>query len=572
MSLLGFIYQLIYPIQNLFTTIEMKKNLKNLIVIPARGGSKGIPRKNLRPLGGKPLIAYSIESALATNLDVRVVVSTDDEEIALISSRFGANIVYRGKELSSDNITLDPVIFDALIQCEEKFKETYQKIITIQPTSPLVTASDIEKATSLLDSKQLNTVLSVVDDRHLCWKVEDEKVVPSYAERLNRQQLPCNYKETGAIVACTRNQIEQGTRFGEKVGICEIPYQRSFDIDNFADLYLCEALLMRKKIVFTVVGYAEVGLGHAFRAVMLANELVQYELLFVCEEKSDLAIEYISSHNYTVVVSENNKLAQTVVENNPDLVINDILDTDIDYMSIYEKHSIRTVNFEDMGKGHVMANCVINALYPNHIPNENVLVGPKYFCLRDEFLHIGNKKQRKSVKKVLITFGGVDEGNLTLFTCKAICETCINNNINLEIILGPAYLYEKSLVSFINSVQGLSCNVIRHTKRISEHMIESDIAITSGGRTVLELASLKVPTIVICQNQRETTHTFASSENGIINLGYRKSVTSEMINDSIIKVISDRNLRELMIKKQSQLNLNKGKAKVISIIKSIIQE
>lgn len=546
--------------------------MQNLIVIPARGGSKGIPRKNLRPVGGKPLIFYSINSALNSKVNARVVVSTDDDEIALFSSRFGAEVVLREDNLSSDEITLDPVILDALKKCEKKYEERYKNVITIQPTSPLVRTFDIDKAVSLLDSKRFDTVLSVVDDRHLCWTVEEGKVVPAYAERVNRQQLPPNFKETGAIIACTREQIKTGTRIGSNVGVCEVPYERSFDIDNFADLYLCEALLMRKKIIFTVVGYAEVGLGHAFRTVMLANELVQYDLLFVCEVKSDLAIEYIRSHNYTVVIAENNKLAQTVVDAKPDLVINDVLDTDVNYMVKFSQNSIRTVNFEDMGAGHSMANCVINALYPHQIPEENVLVGPKYFCLRDEFLHIEEKQHTESVKRVLISFGGVDEGNITLLTCKAISQTCIEKGIHLEIIIGPAYAYEEKLNDFINSKQGLSCNVIRHTKKISEHMNQSDVAITSGGRTVLELASLKVPTIVICQNERETTHTFASSENGIINLGHRKNVSAALINDSLNKVISDHKLRELMIKKVSELNLNKGKARVISKIKSIIHE
>ena len=553
-----------------------KKNnascMDNLIVIPARGGSKGIPRKNLRPLAGKPLIFYSIRSALDSKLNSRVVVSTDDDEIALFSSRFGTEVILRGEALSSDEVTLDPVIYDALKQCEAKYNERYKNIITIQPTSPLVRPSDIHNAISLLNSKQFDTVLSVVDDRHLCWTIENSRVVPEYAARMNRQQLPPRFKETGAIIACTRKQIKSGTRIGSNVGVCELPYESSFDIDNFADLYLCEALLMRKRVVFTVVGYPEVGLGHAFRTVMLANELVQYDLLFVCEEKSALAIEYIRSHNYKVVVSKNGELAQTVIETEPDLVINDILDTSCTYMSHYVTNSIRTVNFEDMGSGHAMANCVINALYPHQTPSKNVLVGQEYFCLRDEFLYIKKKKNAEAVTRVLVSFGGVDEGNLTLLVCEAICQTCIENGIHLEVIVGPAYAYTKELIEFMNSRERLGFDVVSHTKRISEHMNQSDVAITSGGRTVLELASLKIPTIVICQNERETTHTFASFENGIINLGHRENVSAEMIKDSLNKVMTDHELRRAMIKKCASLNLADGKARVISKIKSIIHE
>jgi CMP-N-acetylneuraminic acid synthetase/spore coat polysaccharide biosynthesis predicted glycosyltransferase SpsG len=546
--------------------------LKNLIIIPARGGSKGIPRKNLRPLAGQPLISYSIKAALTADVNARVIVSTDDDEIALFANRFGADVIFRGNELSSDKITLDPVIIDAVQKCENTYNEQYSNIITVQPTSPLIRVQDIAKVVNLLDTGKFDTVLSVVDDRHLCWVKVGGKATPAYEKRVNRQQLPLNFKETGAVIACSRKQIETGTRIGNNVGICEVPYDTSFDIDNFADLYLCEAMLMRKKIIFTVVGYAEVGLGHAFRSVMLANELVQYDLLFVCEERSDLAIEYIKSHNYSVEIAKNGKLADVVIKNKPDLIINDILDTSVGYMEMFSNRAISTVNFEDMGQGHELANVVINALYPHQVPQENVLVGPKYFCLRDEFLHIETKVRIDKVTRVLITFGGVDEGNITKTTYEAINNICKENNIELDIIIGPAYPYEEELRNLINYTEGLHCNLIKHTKKISEHMNQADVAITSGGRTVLELASLKVPTIVICQNEREMTHTFASSENGIINLGHRESASSTLISTTFSKIISDLNLRTLMTEKVSELSLLKGKHRVISKIKSIIHE
>ena len=108
------------------------------------------------------------------------------------------------------------------------------------------------------DSK-FDTVQTVVDDRHLCWTIDNGRAKPTYNARVNRQDLPSNYKETGAVIACTRQQLKSGGRIGENVGLVEVPQNRSFDIDNFSDLYLCEAMLSRKKIVFTVVGYAEVG-------------------------------------------------------------------------------------------------------------------------------------------------------------------------------------------------------------------------------------------------------------------------------------------------------------------------
>lgn len=550
----------------------MKVSEKNIVIIPARGGSKGIPRKNLRPLGGVPLISYSIKAALQSTLVDVVVVTTDDEEIALLAERFGAHVINRPSQLADDTTTLDPVIKHAVEVCEQKFHNKYKNIVTVQPTSPLIRTEDIDAIILLLNEKNCDTAQTVVDDRHLCWGVEENRPFPLYKERVNRQSLPAQFKETGAVIACSRLQLETGTRIGSHVELHEVPQNVSFDIDTFADLYLCEAMLTRKLIVFTVVGYAEVGLGHAFRAVMLAHELVQYDLIFVCEENSDLAIKYIKSNNYTVVTCEKGKLANAVIEQEPSLVINDILDTDEQYMIELKDENLTVVNFEDLGPGYKHADLVVNALYPHQIPNSNMLVGAKYFCLRDEFLYIDKKRtnQQEGITRVLITFGGVDEGNLTLTALNEIAQYCTEHNIEIKIIVGPGYQYSENLDNELQSIDNLKYSLIKYTKRISEHMLSADIAITSAGRTVLELAALKVPMVVICQNIRETTHTFASSENGIVNLGDRNTLLKGDILVAFKNVVEDCALRNIMTEKMNELNFEKGKFRVISKIKSLI--
>ena len=105
-----------------------------LAVIPARGGSKGIPKKNIRLLNGKPLIAYAIDNAIRCRLIDDVVVSTDSEEIAYIAESCGANVLMRGTGLSEDSVTLDPVVFDALTRFEKERDHTYDYVVTMQPT------------------------------------------------------------------------------------------------------------------------------------------------------------------------------------------------------------------------------------------------------------------------------------------------------------------------------------------------------------------------------------------------------------------------------------------------------
>ncbi len=543
---------------------------KTVVIIPARGGSKGIPRKNLRPLAGKPLIAYAIQAALNAGSVSRVVVSTEDDEIALISERLGAHVIRRPAELANDVATLDPVIVHAVKAAEQAWNEQYDHVITVQPTSPLIESSDIERGIAILASTGADSVVSVVDDRHLNWTVEEGKARPLYQHRVNRQQLPANFRETGAVIGCRRDQIESGTRIGRHIELLEIDKDKSFDVDSFSDLFLCEAVLSRKRIVFTVVGYPKVGLGHAYRTTMLANELVSYDLVFVCEERSSLAADFIRAQNYTVVTCADGELAQTVIGLDADLVINDILDTEADYIHRLKGAGIKVVNFEDMGSGYLEADMVVNALYPHQLPSEHVLVGAKYFCLRDEFLLSGQRPVTESVKRILVSFGGVDEGDLTCRVLDLIAPECMERGIAVDVVVGPGYNHSASLDALLARYPGLENRCVKGTTRISDFMLAADLAFTSGGRTVLELAALHVPMVVICQNQRETTHTFASSDNGIVNLGHRLGLEDEQIVSTFRQVVDSAELRGLMCRKMSALDLRKGKDRVIRRIKSLL--
>ena len=140
-----------------------------LVVIPARGGSKGIPRKNLRLLDNKPLISYSIGVAKASQYVDDVVVTTDDSQIALIAEKFGASVVRRSEELSTDDALLDPVIHDAMIQKEKLAFDEYDIVITLQPTSPLIKTQTLDAVIEKFNDFGLDSVISVVDDRHLSW-------------------------------------------------------------------------------------------------------------------------------------------------------------------------------------------------------------------------------------------------------------------------------------------------------------------------------------------------------------------------------------------------------------------
>ena len=166
--------------------------MKIIVVIPARGGSKGIPRKNIRLMNGLPLISYAIKAALGSSFQPDVYVSTDSSEIADVATKFGANVLMRDPALAGDMVTLDPVIYDAFVKAEKDKHCKYDMIITMQPTSPLTSGDTLDRAIKEFAEKKYNTLISVVNKPHLSWTEKDGKVVPAYEKRLNRQQLPKN--------------------------------------------------------------------------------------------------------------------------------------------------------------------------------------------------------------------------------------------------------------------------------------------------------------------------------------------------------------------------------------------
>jgi len=216
--------------------------------IPAKGNSKGIPRKNMRSLAGKPLIYYSIKAALGASKIKHVFVTTDDEEIALYSKRFGAGVIMRSSQLSNEDVTLDPVIADALFQSEKILGENMDLILTLQPTSPLVLPQDINGILQEFVKNKGDTLISAIEDKHLRWHKSGSKITPLYKKRVNRQALPDEYKETGALLLCTRDQLTKGSRIGEKTDLYIMEKSRSIDIDNIFDFSVCENILKQKNI------------------------------------------------------------------------------------------------------------------------------------------------------------------------------------------------------------------------------------------------------------------------------------------------------------------------------------
>lgn len=229
--------------------------MRVLGIVTARGGSKGIPRKNVALLLGKPLLAYTAEAALASNRISRTVLSTDDPEIARVGRQLGLEVPFlRPAELAKDDTPTIPVLQDVVRRLEDA-GDCYDAILTLQPTNPLRRVEDINGAVELLERTGADSVISFSDvgERHPARmkRIDADGRVsdPPFAEEFEgkpRQQLPKLYLRDGSIYLTRRAVLmEQSSLKGSDCRAWLMPEERSLNIDTPFDLLLAEQLLLK---------------------------------------------------------------------------------------------------------------------------------------------------------------------------------------------------------------------------------------------------------------------------------------------------------------------------------------
>ena len=536
-----------------------------LAVIPARGGSKGIPRKNVRLMNGKPLIYYAIKNAQECSLIDDVVVSSDDEEILSIARLYGAETMNRDSQLAQDAVTLDPVIYDAVCRMEKRKNVKYDVVITLQPTSPLLSQGTLEAAIADFMNSSFDTYISVVNKPHLSWTAVDGEIRPNYKKRLNRQQLPPNYFETGAFLITRREYVQENTRIGKKISVYEMPEKEAIDIDDEADWIVCEHELKKKRIILRADGYKLLGMGHIYHCLTLAYNLTGHEILFVTREDCEQGLQKLKdSHVKFKTIRDDEDFFHIVKEWKPDIVVNDCLNTEEEYIKTLKKYVKRVVTIEDVGSGADYADATINALYEDDTKGNNYFWGEKYVCLKDEFLIAKPAEFHTEVKNVVVIFGGTDPSNFT----KRIYELAKRMhtdypNIVFTFVLGVGYNKESNQVI---TIEDKRIYVEQDIQRMSDIFVKADLAFTSQGRTVYELATMGVPAIVLAQNEREMKHTFAQMGNGFLNLGLGSVVEDETLEKTFRWIVETPQIREEMRTLMLKHDLRKGVERVVKLI------
>jgi N-acylneuraminate cytidylyltransferase len=236
----------------------MKGTMKTIAIIPARGGSKGIPDKNIRPLSGKPLIAHIIRSSLASNLINRTIVSTDDSRISNIAENHGAETITRPVEMSRDDSPSELALLHVLDHLKETENYLPDLLVFLQCTSPFTLPEDIDGTIQALLDNNADTALSVIPFHYFLWKKthDGNSIGVNHDKKIRqmRQDREAQYLESGSVYVMRVDGFKKNKhRFFGKTVMHEIPSERCFEIDEPVDFRIAEILMNENKVIQSLI-------------------------------------------------------------------------------------------------------------------------------------------------------------------------------------------------------------------------------------------------------------------------------------------------------------------------------
>jgi spore coat polysaccharide biosynthesis predicted glycosyltransferase SpsG/CMP-N-acetylneuraminic acid synthetase len=495
----------------------------------------------VRRLGGRPLITHVIRVALQACDPARILVITDDDEIDAVSRAEGVDVVREPK--TTGKATLDDVALKLVPELERRGAVDSDVFLTLQPTCPFIHRERFAEALRAFEA-DAGAILTVKEDRHLSWRLDAEgRAVPNYAARLNRQQLKPNLRESGALIGCRLGDLKvQRTRIVQPVHLITVEQEEALDIDDFHDWAVAEYIALRRSILIRADASEELGMGHAYRAVAVAQEIAHHQVAIATDSGKPLGAELFGRYPFELcAVDGDEDFLRLVQERRPDLVILDQLDTRRAYVQALREAAKSVVTFEDLGEGAVEADLVVSDLYKNlDVPGERQLSGVANAVLAPAFETVGGPAPfREKPENVLVVFGGTDPSNLTEKTLRALSEAKFDGEVT--IVVGPGKREGISLENY-----GLRGQVLSDVAYMPGVMRTADVALSSGGRTVTELISLGVPVVCLCQNEKELTHTHASARFGVVNLGLGELVDTATIAAHLDKLLSSPKLRTIL--------------------------
>lgn len=537
------------------------------LIIPAFGEHTALPDQYVKKLAGTSLMQRALDTAgkAVDSKDIRVM--TDSDEAGLICRRNNILCTVLDAHMPFEQKR------QAVLELMRSSADDYAGFILFRATSPLLLGADIRDACALFSQSGCHCLVST--------RLSGPRISVGTKPDINRLLFPPAEAsvpvETRTLCILSAQALDLP---GKDLKILPWPVlrERSIEITSHLDWWVCEKLLLSKHVVFVVAGYAAIGMGHIYRTLMLAQEIDDHRITFLCTRESGLAAARIAGRNYRTRIQGEESLADAVLHLAPDLIVNDILDTSQDYMAALKKTGVPVVNFEDKGPGADLADLVVNALYPPGNAGKRVLSGHRYFCLRDEFLNARQNAFRPKARRLLITFGGTDPSDYTRQVLDAALPLCRAHGVAIDIVTGPGYPHIKELEAGIRSLNAApenkdipSISFTHATNVMSQVMEGVDLAVSSAGRTVYELAHMRIPSVILSHNSREYMHTFARPARGFIHLGAVPLAGMPKVAEALARLLEPEYRLE-MYRRMERLDFTPNKARVMKRILSLLNE
>jgi spore coat polysaccharide biosynthesis predicted glycosyltransferase SpsG len=554
----------------------MKDSLRVIAVVPARGGNDEVPYMNIKKLGPIPLVAHTLREAAKSQYIDRIIVSTDDDQVATVAREYGADVPFRRPaELSGPIPFIKPVIVHAIEFVDSEQNDSYDIVVMLQATSPFRTVEQIDLALDKLVAEKLDSVVSVREQRALLWHLVDGKLRELFGRPGRREDMEPFYQEDGAIWAMRREVLDRSDRLGDRVGYVLMDKASSLTVHDIYDFWLAEKLVRLPRVVFRVDGGAEMGMGHVYRSLAIADELQSIssaDIQFLMSAEHPEGVKRVSSSGYTVrVLSEGGMegIVEALQEYSPNIVVNDRPFLEKEYLQALAKLGASTVNLvdslEDIEKPSDITSMIISTMHEDLTELDDYYAGPEFAILRESFA--GRAKSiREHAAQVIVSFGGSDPQGLTLKVLRALDRS--GSELTVKAVLGPAFSYGQELEELVSKLH-YEPLLLRNVEHMAETLSEADLVFCAGGMTVFEIAALGTPGIVLCQNVREQRRMESFSRYGsIVHLGLGTEVGENQIRATARALLSDVKRRRAMSEAGRKLVDARGAHRAAEVVKN----
>ncbi|HXV59110.1 MAG TPA: glycosyltransferase [Vicinamibacteria bacterium] len=536
----------------------MKENERVIAVVPARGGDSEVPYLNIKKLGPLPLIAHTLLEARKSRYIDRLVVSTDDDQVARVAVEYGAEVPFRRpKELSGDLPQINAVIRHAVRAIEKEEGKRFGIVVILQATSPFRTGRQIDEAIDALAARDLDSVISLNEVRTLTWRMPEGRLEPLFQHAGRREDQEPLYQEDGAIRVLRRDVLEGTTRLGSRVGHVLMDKLSSITVHDIYDFWLAEKLAHLPRVLIRVDGGGRIGMGHVYRSLAVADALRSVshaDICFLMSADHPEGVQQVSRAGHQVRVLAGPEI-EAVRDYSPNIIVNDRPFLDGEYLRSLATLGASTINLvdsiEDIERPKEIASVIIATMQEAEAELDDYYSGPAFAILRDSFQNRESGSIDGRGSRVVVSFGGSDPQGLTLKTLAALDRL---EEVQVRAVLGPAFGYHPELEELLPRLSRQP-TLLRNVEHMADILFESDLVICSGGMTVFEIAALGRPGVVLCQNAREKKRMESFERYGtILHLGLGTDVSEETIAEKT---------RELLLASERRRSMSEAGARLV---------